>query len=70
MSYLDAPFEVDTLLEIRTSRMKTMPGTNIKSGIDKKPCSGRMKIDKLGLTGDEHDPTFHGGLDKAIMGCE
>ncbi|KAH6985745.1 pyruvate kinase-like protein [Ilyonectria sp. MPI-CAGE-AT-0026] len=27
-----------------------------------------MKLTKLGLEGDEHDPTFHGGPDKAILG--
>lgn len=67
---LSAPFGVDRLLEIRTSRMKKMPGLEITSGIDKTICSGPMKIGKLGLEGDEHDPTFHGGPDKAILGCE
>ncbi|ODA83031.1 hypothetical protein RJ55_01540 [Drechmeria coniospora] len=65
---LSAPFEVDKLLEVRTSGMKKMAGLNIESGIDKKPCPGPMRITKLGLEGDEHDPTFHGGLDKAILG--
>jgi len=32
---LFAPFERDTILEVRTSRMKTMPGLTIQSGIDK-----------------------------------
>ncbi|GJN86558.1 hypothetical protein PLIIFM63780_010139 [Purpureocillium lilacinum] len=65
---LTDPFEVDTLLEIRTSGMKKMTGLNIESGIDKKLCPGPMKVGKLGLEGDEHDPTFHGGPDKAILG--
>lgn len=65
-----APFEADRLLEIRTSRMKRMPGLNIESGIDKQICNQPMKVSKLGLDGDEHDPTFHGGPDKAILGCE
>lgn len=65
-----APFEVDKLLEVRTSRMKKMPGINVESGIDKTICPGPMKIGKLGLEGDEHDLTFHGGPDKAILGCE
>jgi MOSC domain-containing protein YiiM len=65
-----APFEVDTLLEIRTSKMKRMTGLEIMSGIDKKICPKPMKINKLGLEGDEHDPTFHGGVDKAILGCK
>ena len=67
---LTAPFEVDKLLEIRTSRMKTMPGLKIQSGIDKTLCPGAMKISKLGLEDDEHDLTFHGGPDKAILGCK
>lgn len=66
----DAPFESDTLLEIRTSRMKLMPGLTVSSGIDKQLRDGPMKIDKVGLEGDEHDLTFHGGPDKAILGCE
>lgn len=72
-SYLDnlaAPFEADRLIEIRTSGMKQMPGLNVMSGIDKQIRTVSMKIDKLGLEGDEHDPTFHGGLDKAILGCK
>ena len=67
---LAAPFHVDKLLEVRTSDMKKMPGLNIESGIDKKTCPGPMKINRLGLEGDEHDLTFHGGPDKAILGCE
>ncbi|KAK5987493.1 Carnitine monooxygenase reductase subunit [Cladobotryum mycophilum] len=65
---LFAPVEVDRVLEIRTSRMKKMPGVNVMTGIDKKICAEPMKIDKFGLEGDEHDPTFHGGIDKAILG--
>lgn len=64
-----APFEKDTLLEIRTSGMKKMAGLQITSGIDKQLCPKPMKVTKLGLEGDEHDPTFHGGPDKAILGC-
>lgn len=71
-SYLEAlaaPFEADRLLEIRTSGMKQMPGLTVMSGIDKQLRTVSMKVDKLGLEGDEHDLTFHGGLDKAILGC-
>lgn len=64
-----APWDVERVLEVRTSRMKRMPGLNVESGIDKKICSGPMKVGKLGLEDDEHDLTFHGGLDKAILGC-
>lgn len=65
-----APFEVDKLLEVRMSGMKKMPGLNVNTGIDKKICDGPMKIGKLGLEGDWHDLTFHGGPDKAILGCK
>lgn len=67
---LSAPFEVDRLLEIRTSHMKKLPGSTILSGIDKELRTGSLRVTKLGLEGDEHDPTFHGGLDKAILGCK
>ncbi|KAI3333278.1 PK beta-barrel-protein domain-containing protein-like protein [Ustulina deusta] len=65
---LFAPFEKDTILEIRTSKMKTMPGLTIQSGIDKQSRSGKIRVTFLGLADDEHDPTFHGGKDKAIHG--
>ncbi|KAL7786649.1 pyruvate kinase-like protein [Trichoderma ceciliae] len=68
MEDLVAPFEADRLIEIRTSGMKRMPGLSIMSGIDKELRTVSMKVDKLGLEGDEHDLTFHGGLDKAILG--
>jgi MOSC domain-containing protein YiiM len=67
---LFAPVERDTILEIRTSKMKTMPGLTIQSGIDKQQRSGKIPVTFLGLDADEHDLTFHGGRDKAIHGCE
>ncbi|RYP74180.1 hypothetical protein DL770_007646 [Monosporascus sp. CRB-9-2] len=65
---LFTPFERDTVLEVRTSKMKTMPGLTIESGIDKRERAGRIPVSFLGLEDDEHDPTFHGGKDKAIHG--
>ncbi len=65
-----SPFETDRLLEIRMSPMKKMPGINAMSGIDKKKCSSPVKVTKVGIEGDEHDLTFHGGPDKAILGCK
>ncbi|KAI1812653.1 PK beta-barrel-protein domain-containing protein-like protein [Poronia punctata] len=65
---LYAPFERDTILEVRTSRMKTMPGLTIQSGIDKELRPGRIPVTSLGLDADEHDLTFHGGKDKAVHG--
>ncbi|KAF9882069.1 MOSC domain-containing protein [Colletotrichum karsti] len=65
---LRAPFIQDTLLEVRTSTMKKMPGLQIQSGIDKNLREGPIRVSFLGLEDDEHDPTFHGGVDKAIHG--
>ena len=66
---LAAPFENDVILEVRRSKMKTMPGLKILSGIDKTPCEGRVAVSFLGLEEDEHDLVFHGGRDKAVHGC-
>lgn len=66
---LAAPFENDVILEVRRSKMKTMPGLKIQSGIDKTPCEGRIAVSFLGLEEDEHDLVFHGGRDKAVHGC-
>lgn len=66
---LYATFESDSLIELRTGRMKKLQGLEVLSGIDKGLCPGPMKISKLGLEGDEHDPVFHGGPDKAVLGC-
>ncbi|EAQ92315.1 hypothetical protein CHGG_00550 [Chaetomium globosum CBS 148.51] len=65
---LYAPFISDTILEVRTGKMKTMPGLTVKSGIDKSMHDKPVRVTELGLEGDEHDPTFHGGIDKAIHG--
>ncbi|XWW96850.1 hypothetical protein V2A60_004830 [Cordyceps javanica] len=63
-----APFRTDKLLEIRSSGKKKLPGINAMSGIDKQPHSHSVKVGKLGIEGDWHDLTFHGGPDKAILG--
>ena len=65
-----SPFKVDRLLEIRASGMKKMPGIDTMSGIDKQILPSPVKVSKLGIEGDEHDLTFHGGPDKAILGCK
>jgi MOSC domain-containing protein YiiM len=67
---LSAPFEKDVILEVRSSKMKTMPGLTIQSGIDKTLRDGRVPVSRLGIEEDEHDLTFHGGVDKAIHGCK
>jgi len=42
-------------------------GRMVKSGIDKKPVEGSVKLLKEGLVGDKQaDLSVHGGLDKAV----
>ncbi|KAM3435836.1 hypothetical protein MY4824_004683 [Beauveria thailandica] len=63
-----SPFQTDKLLEIRSSGKKKLPGINAMSGIDKQILPYPVKVGKLGIEGDWHDLTFHGGPDKAILG--
>ncbi|KAK7737896.1 hypothetical protein SLS53_006274 [Cytospora paraplurivora] len=63
-----APFTSDTILEVRSGKMKKMKGLNIESGIDKSRHEGPVHIGKLGIENDEHDYIFHGGPDKAVHG--
>lgn len=67
---LYAPFTGDRILEVRSGKLKKYKGLNIESGIDKSLLDGPVHVGKLGIDGDEHDLTFHGGPDKAIHGCE
>ncbi|KAK1836313.1 pyruvate kinase-like protein [Podospora conica] len=66
---LRAPILSDTLLEIRSGKMAPLPNTpSVLSGINKTPLPpGPVYIGPLGIPGDEHDLTFHGGPDKAIL---
>lgn len=59
------PIPPPTVLDqVRTSKLKqTGP---VLSGIDKKRRSGRLYVSKLGTPEDEHDLTYHGGIDKAV----
>ncbi|KAI9055797.1 hypothetical protein LZ554_000737 [Drepanopeziza brunnea f. sp. 'monogermtubi'] len=63
---LAAPWHADTVLQLRTGRMKAMRGLAIETGICKEEREGRLWCGKMGLEGDEHDLTFHGGVDKAV----
>lgn len=63
---LDAPFENPTILHLRTSKMKTMRNLSISTGIYKLPRDDRVFCSSTGLESDEHDLTFHGGIDKAV----
>ncbi|KAK4191195.1 pyruvate kinase-like protein [Podospora australis] len=65
---LRAPLTSDTILEVRVGQMKPLRGLKVESGIDKNLVDGPIRVTKYGLESDEHDPTFHGGVDKAIHG--
>jgi MOSC domain-containing protein YiiM len=67
---LCAPFTSDRLLEVRIGKLKALKGLSIESGIDKTLCCGPVRVTEMGIEGDEHDYTFHGGREKAIHGCE
>jgi len=54
---LFAPVEADTVLEVRSGKMKNMEGLSIQSGIDKTLCSGSVAVTSMGIVGDEHDYT-------------
>ncbi|PYH39660.1 MOSC domain-containing protein [Aspergillus neoniger CBS 115656] len=54
-----------TLQEIRTSKLRSFGP--VLSGIDKQTRPGHLYVSTTGLEDDEHDLTFHGGIDKAIL---
>ncbi|CAK7202580.1 hypothetical protein SEUCBS139899_005304 [Sporothrix eucalyptigena] len=65
---LYAPITSDIILEVRRGKMKALKDLKIMSGIDKGLCTGPVKVDSMGIVEDEHDYTFHGGIDKAVHG--
>lgn len=67
---LYAPFTSDTILQVRTGKLKPMRGLVVQTAIDKGLCDGPVQVTELGFKDDEHDLTFHGGVDKAIHGCK
>lgn len=46
-----------------------MGGLEAEPGIDKTIRKRPVFLSFIGLDADEHDPTFHGGVDKAVHGC-
>jgi MOSC domain-containing protein YiiM/ferredoxin-NADP reductase len=46
--------------------MKTMRNLSIETGIYKEARAARVFCSSTGLESDEHDLTFHGGVDKAV----
>ena len=67
---LSEPFASDILLEVRSGRMRLMKGLSILSGINKEMVTGPVEVSMSGIIDDEHDLVFHGGPDKAILGCK
>ena len=66
-SLLMAPIPPATkLLAVNTGILKPLGQLSINSAIDKTPRYGRVHVSNMGLVGDEHDMTFHGGRDKAL----
>ncbi|KAK0102361.1 hypothetical protein ONS95_005982 [Cadophora gregata] len=63
---LNVPWHKDTVLQLRTSKMKPMHNLSISTGIYKQPRTTRVFCSFTGLADDEHDLTFHGGVDKAV----
>lgn len=63
LSPIDVP-PPTTLEQIRTSKL--LPFGSVLSGIDKQSRTGKLYVSSIGLSEDEHDLTFHGGIDKAI----
>lgn len=63
---LYAPFERDILLDVRTGKLKPMKGLSITSGIIKSTRAEPVFVSFTGIDNDEHDLTFHGGVDKAV----
>lgn len=66
-SSADLPRRVDTLLQIRTGKVKPVFGRPNPSGIFKTPHTKPVKVGFLGCEGDEHGYEGHGGPDKALM---
>jgi MOSC domain-containing protein YiiM/ferredoxin-NADP reductase len=63
----DIPIPPPTILvSLRTGKLAPFGHLSIQSGIMKSAREGRIRVSKLGLADDEHDLTFHGGIDKAI----
>jgi MOSC domain-containing protein YiiM len=57
------------LLSVNVSKPKNIqtPGGTMRSGINKVPVEGRVRVGKLNLEGDgQADPKVHGGQEKAV----
>ena len=61
------PFQNDTLLQVRTGRIRPTFGHSEPSGIFKTPRTKPIHLSTLGLEGDERAYEFHKGPDNALM---
>jgi len=62
-----SPQRMNTILQVRTGRLRPVFGLENPSGIFKTPHQAPVKVSFLGLEGDEHGYIGHGGVDKALM---
>ncbi|TLS24105.1 hypothetical protein PpBr36_08366 [Pyricularia pennisetigena] len=63
---LNSPVTEDEVLEVRSGKLRSFDGINVMTGIFKTTHDGSVTVTEMGIQGDEHDYTFHGGPDKAI----
>ncbi|KAL1650777.1 hypothetical protein SLS58_000895 [Diplodia intermedia] len=57
----------DSLVQLRTGKTRTVPGTSIPSAIAKHPRSDAVHLSALGLADDQQTFFKHGGPDKAVL---
>ncbi|KAL5872206.1 hypothetical protein ACKVWC_007838 [Pyricularia oryzae] len=63
---LSSPVTEDEVLEVRSGKLRNFDGTNVMTGIYKTTHDDSVTVTEMGIQGDEHDYTFHGGTDKAV----
>ncbi|KAF4333661.1 phthalate 4 5-dioxygenase oxygenase reductase subunit [Fusarium beomiforme] len=56
----------DTLLSLRTGKIRPLGGVNIRTAINKRARQGKWEVTPLGLVGDEQQFMHHGGPEKAL----
>jgi MOSC domain-containing protein YiiM/ferredoxin-NADP reductase len=56
----------DTLLSLRTGKIRPLGGVNIRTAINKRARQGKWEVTPLGLVGDEQQFIHHGGPEKAL----
>ncbi|CAJ2509573.1 Uu.00g145990.m01.CDS01 [Anthostomella pinea] len=56
----------DTVLSLRTGKVRPFAGVKISSAINKQPRQGRVQLTSFGFVGDERDFFMHQGPDNAV----